>query len=275
MSYGFDQTQANRLRIWLIVVSVLMVIGLTVGIFVSIRWNKFKKEQEALAISQPETGSGGAVMDSTRTPVPTMTMTNLPTITMTPTPTATGTPAPAMSATPAVDKSVFPYTVKDILYLAESYDQDRYWKPGDAVAQDVAENDYDAIMELLHASHVQREQAFLTETFPDYALLNDGFAIEQLKNYYTTSIDKTDTCTLKINIVDGQFQTFIISYDGTNARVMTVKIETRIETCDGVITSRSVYNDYYAYENLVRKFYMDNDQSAWKIIEHTASMGVK
>lgn len=274
MSYGNDQTQANRLRIWLIVVSVLMVIGLTVGVVVSIRWNRYKREQEMINQNPPNTSGEGALLEASSTPEPTMTMTDLPTPSQTVAPTITGTPEPAMSATPTINTDVFPYDVETILYLADSYEQERYWHPGDAVVLDVPEDDYEAINDLLFASHVQREQAFLTETMPDLDLLNDGYAVTQLTRYYTESIDKDDNCTMKISIVDGQFQTFIIQYDGTTARTVTVKVETRVETCGGVISGRSVYNDYYGYENWVRK-YTNGNETAWKIIEHTAEIGVK
>ena len=48
MSYGVDQTRANTLRVWLIVVSVLMVIGLATAFFVSRAYIRYKQEQEEL-----------------------------------------------------------------------------------------------------------------------------------------------------------------------------------------------------------------------------------
>lgn len=272
MSYGVDQTRQNTLRIWLIVVSVLMVIGLTTAFFVSRAYRRYRKEQEEIAVSHNLSnmeGEGG-VPRSSSTPLPTATMTDLPRPTASRTVTATGTPQPATTPTPSFNKDVFPYSVSDILYLSQSVDLNRKWKPGDAVADNISEGDLKAIEELLRNVHVQREQVFATEAFPDYTLLNDGTAVSQLQSYYASSINQNDNCTTRIDIVGDQFKVFVIEFDGTTARTMTVKIENRIDSC-GV---KSVTNDYYAYENLVRKFLTD-DGEVWKVIEHTASMGVK
>ncbi len=272
MSYGVDQTRANTLRVWLIVVSVLMVIGLATAFFVSRAYIRYKQEQEELLLSRGEVvDGGGAVPLPSSTPEPTATMTALPTMTTTATTSPSGTPQPASTATPGVNKDVFPYSVTEILYLSESYNRGRYWKPGDAIADNVSEANYQAIYDLLWAVHVQREQVFLTETFPDYGLLNDGYAITQLQNYYSSSINKNDGCTTRISIVNDQFRVFIIEFDGTTARTMTVKVENRVDSC-GVKTAS---NDYFGYENLVRVFYAADGKAAWKVIEHTANMGVK
>jgi hypothetical protein len=272
MSYGVDQTRQNTLRIWLIVVSVLMVIGLTTAFFVSRAYRRYRKEQEenAAAHSLSTIDGEGGVPRSSSTPLPTATMTDLPRPTVTRTVTPTGTSQPDTTHTPSYDQNAFPYNVTDILYLSESYDRNRKWKPGDAVADNVSDNELNAIEDLLRNVHVQREQVFATETFPDYTLLNDGTAVSQLQSYYASSINQNDNCTTKIDIVGNQFRVFVIEFDGATARTMTVKIENRIDSC-GV---KSVTNDYYAYENLVRKFLTD-DGAVWKVIEHTASMGVK
>ena len=269
MSYGYDQTRSNTLRIWLIIVSALMVIGLTTAHFISRAYRRYKKEQEELAAVNVNVSEGGAIVAPSRTPEPTATMTNLPEPSKTRTVTPAGESKPDATSTPNPNKNVFPYSVNEILYLSESYNLGRKWKPGDKIAENVSESEYNGIYDLLWAEHVQRKQALSTGVFPDYTLLNDGLAITQLKNYYNRSIVKD--CTVKINIVEDQFQVFVIEFDGTTARTMTVKVENRVDSC----SARTVYNDYYAYENLVRKFYTGDGQTVWKIIEHTANMGVK
>jgi hypothetical protein len=261
------------------IVMLVVAVGVLV-VLLALEENPFLRRTQAAILAEEATATVGSVVgllpESTYTPLPTFTP--LPTETPLPsqTPETTHTPLPTHTPYPTFTPRgptatryitpVFMFNAKEVLYLDSSIRQRNFWNPATPTPF-VSENDRIAILQLVRDKQAYREYVWRYQEYGDLDRYNAGYGLTQMQRYYEYYIDPSDGCYANVWIVDDQFHTDIIYYDGSLARTMTSKVESREHICDGV-RERLIANDAYAYELMLQKFTNGGGTVYWRIIEH-------
>lgn len=230
--------------------------------------NPFLRRTQTAFLSEAATATfgsvGGLLPESTYTPLPTFTP--LPTETPLPTQTPYPTFSPVTSTATHFSTAGFMYNIKEVLYLDSSIRQGRYWNPATPTPF-VEENDRVAILAVIRDKQAYREYVWRYQEYGDLDRHSAGYGLEQVERYYDYYVNPDNNCYANVWIVNDQFHIDIIYYDGSQARTMTSKVESRDHLC-GSVRQVLFANDAYAYEFLLQKFQTSDGKTFWRIIEH-------
>lgn len=254
---------------------VLLVIAVGVlSLLLVLGENPFISRTQAALRSEAATATYGSVIgllpESTYTPLPTFTPlpTQTPDSTVTPFPTQTPYPtfSPGAPTATRFPTAGFMYNIREVLYLDSSIRQGNFWNPATPTPF-VEENDRVAILQLIRDKQAYREYVWRYQEYGDLQRHSAGYGLEQVERYYDYYINPDNNCYANVWIVNDQFHIDIIYYDGSLARTMTSKVESRDHLCG---STRQVLfaNDAYAYEFMLQKFQASDGTTYWRIIEH-------
>ena len=250
MSLRDERNTQTLLYIVLAVLVVVIIAGTIIAVLIFNRLKDQSITDNAAFLTKPVNLAPTIELSpDLPTFTPLFTSTTQPTYTPEPTYTPQPTYTPYNTETPQPSKTVyitptFLYNVDEVLYLDSSIAAGNFWNP-DSPSPTVPEDDRIAILTLVKNMQTYRETVWRYEDYSDLDLYNYGYGLTQMTVYYEYYIDPADGCYVDIDIVDNKFTTEIIAYDGSIARTMTMKVESRNRICDGT-SVKWVPNDGYA-----------------------------